>query len=96
MLIVSQDEFVTVNNENIEALGIAESKQKNNKEHAIVANTISKERYLLGVYKDEKRAKEVLQEIVEFYETSKRYECSSNNGLTIFIKNTFTYEMPKE
>ena len=67
MLIVSQDEFITVNNENIEALGIAESKQKDNKEHAIVANTISKERYLLGVYKTEKRAKEVVQEIIKTY-----------------------------
>ena len=51
---------------------------------------------VLGFYKTEERAKEVLQEIIKFYEILKRYECSSNNGLTLFTKDTFVYEMPLE
>lgn len=48
----------------------------------------------LGEYKTEERAKEVLQEIWNFYENAKRYECSSNNGMTVFFEKRFTYEMP--
>ena len=50
----------------------------------------------VGKYESEERAKEVLQELWEFYEISKRYECSSNNGITIFLTPKFTYQMPKE
>ncbi len=49
----------------------------------------------LGEYKTEERAKEVLQEIWEFYEIAKRYECSSNNSITIFLKPKFEYQMPE-
>lgn len=49
----------------------------------------------LGEYETEERAKEVLQEIWEFYEISKRYECSSNNGITIFFNPKFAYQMPE-
>ena len=45
---------------------------------------------LLGFYKTEERAKEVLKEIVQFYEISKRYETA------LFMEKTFVYEMPKE
>lgn len=50
----------------------------------------------LGEYKTEERAKEVLKEIWKFYEISKRYECSSNNGITLFLEPTFAYQMPEE
>ena len=49
----------------------------------------------LGEYKTEERAKEVLKEIWEFYEMSKRYECSSNISMTIFLEPKFAYQMPE-
>ena len=50
----------------------------------------------LGEYDTEERAKEVLQELWEFYEIAKRYECSSNNGITIFLEPKFSYVMPEK
>ena len=50
----------------------------------------------IAKYETKKRAKEVLQEIWEFYETSKRYECSSNNCITIFLEPKFAYQMPEK
>lgn len=52
--------------------------------------------YVLGNYSTQERAKEVLKEIWKFYEISKRYECSSNNGITIFLEPKFAYQMPEE
>lgn len=48
----------------------------------------------LGEYKTEERAKEILQEIIEFYEISRTYE--SKNGVIVFRDNKFIYEMPEE
>lgn len=50
----------------------------------------------VGKYKTEERAKEVLKEIWKFYEILKRYECSSNNFITIFLEQKFAYQMPEE
>ena len=52
--------------------------------------------YVLGNYSTQERAKEVLKEIWKFYEISKRYECSSNNGITIFLEPKFAYQMPEK
>lgn len=52
--------------------------------------------YVLGNYSTQERAKEVLKEIWKFYEISKRYECSNNNGITIFLEPKFAYQMPEE
>lgn len=49
----------------------------------------------LGEYATEERAKEVLEEIWNFYENAKRYECSNNNGITVIFGKRFTYEMPR-
>ena len=93
MIIVSQDKDEIVNFDNIGKIYIDYS--NGNYE---VSCTDIKGCYLtrLGEYKTEERAKEVLQEIIEFYEILKRHECSSNNGRTLFIKETFVYEMPLE
>lgn len=50
----------------------------------------------VGKYESEERAKEVLQELWKFYEIAKIYECSSNNGTTIFLEPKFTYAMPEK
>ena len=91
MIIVSQDKDKIINYDNVQLLWINEH----------ILNKTIKTFYIyadhdfLGEYKTEERAKEVLQEIWEFYEIVKRYECSSDNGIAIFLKNTFTYQMPE-
>ena len=48
----------------------------------------------LGEYETKERAKEILQEIWEFYETVERYK--SSNGMAIVFEKSYVYEMPKE
>ena len=48
----------------------------------------------LGEYETEERAKEILQDICEFYETVERYK--SSNGMAIVFGKSYVYEMPKE
>ena len=99
MIIVSQDKKEIIIFHNFIAIWIEDVNNVDNlvdwgiKAHSVNGNDFI---YILGRYKTEERAKEVLQEIIEFYEISKRHECSSNNGITLFIKETFVYEMPLE
>lgn len=93
MIIVSQDKEKIVNFDNVNMILVREKK--------IISfdntfNSGTDDGDLIGVYETKERAKEVLKEIYEFYEVAKRYECSSNNGLTIFLEERFVYEMPKE
>lgn len=93
MIVVSQDKEGIVNFDNVNMILVREKK--------IISfdntfNSGTDDGDLIGVYETKERAKEVLKEIYEFYEVAKRYECSSNNGLTIFLEERFVYEMPKE
>ena len=90
MIIVSQDKTRTINFDRVEILGI------NIDDNTKIACCFNDGKVLLGKYKTEERAKEILQEIIKFYEVSERYKCSSNNGITIFTQKTFVYEMPGE
>lgn len=98
MIIVNQDKnnilnFSNLQNVRIEPYGTHE---KGKKIYKIFAGNFEGYATKLGTYETEERAKEVLQEIWDFYETAKRYECSSNISVTIFLGKKFTYEMPKE
>lgn len=95
MIIVSQDRRMIINFENIVGVLI----RKNVKEDIYQIQCKSeneKNARIIGKYKTEERAKEILQEIYEFYEIAKRFECSSNNGVTIFTEPRFAYSMPEE
>ena len=94
MIIVSQDKDKIINFDNLTQVYITQDEEE--KAYFIRFETVDSLYDDLGEYKTEERAKEVLQEIWNFYETAKRYECSSNNGITIFLEKKFTYEMPKE
>ena len=98
MIIVSQDKTNILNFSNIQSVRIEPygTHIKGKKIYKIFAG--NSEGYVteLGTYDTEERAKEVLQEIWKFYEISKRYECSSNNGITLFLEPTFAYQMPEE
>ena len=96
MIIVSQDKRTIFNMKNVEAIGIGCPLENNEGKFLKLANTSSDNQYTIAEYNTEERAKEVSQEIVKFYEVSERFKCSSNNGITIFIQDTFVYEMPGE
>ena len=93
MIIVSQKKNSITNFDNVTNIEI----DKLEDDGFLIKCQITNKMYVnVGFYKTEKRAKEVLQEIIKFYEISKRYECSSNNGITLFTEKTFVYEMPEE
>lgn len=98
MIIVSQDKTNILNFSNIQNVRIEPygTHIKGKKIYKIFAGNSEGYATELGTYDTEERAKEVLQEIWKFYEISKRYECSSNNGITLFLEPTFAYQMPEE
>ena len=98
MIIVSQDKCTIVNLDNIKTIEL--DRETDFKSIIIFRETNEVETgvcgLLIGHYTTRERAKEVLQELWEFYEIAKRYECSSNNGVTIFLTPKFTYQMPEK
>ncbi len=82
MIIVSQDGLRI--SENME-IGIY-PEYSIEKPYKINYYKIENDYMILGEYKTEERAKEVLQEIIERYDSIKRYD----------IHTTFVYEMPLE
>lgn len=91
MIIINQDKNNVINYDNVKSLWI----EDNVLDETNTTFYINADEDFLGEYKTEERAKEVLKEIWEFYEISKRYECSSNNGITLFLEPTFAYQMPE-
>ena len=95
MIIVSQEKDGIINFDNILVIRLStdfETKKKT----IIYVDCVGDEHFGIGKYDTEERAKEVLQEIWKFYEIAKRYECSSNNGITIFLEPKFSYVMPEK
>lgn len=95
MLLVSQEKDGIINLDNVLVIRLS-TDFETNKKTIIYVDCIGDEHFGIGKYDTEARAKEVLQEIWKFYEISKRYECSSNNGITIFLEPKFAYKMPEE
>lgn len=91
MIIVSQDKKATVIFENIELLGIGNPLENNNGLFAIIANAITDNQYILGEYKNEQRAKEVLQKIINRYVNWENLKAGRHTGVC-----GPKYEMPKE
>lgn len=97
MIIVSQDKDNIVNFDNIVSIGINDFDiDRETTFQRITAETMGTTT-VLGDYKTESRAKEVLQEIVIVYVNSKK----ANEGNTLFggfqwIPADTLYEMPKE
>lgn len=90
MIIVSQDKDTIINHDNVQLLWINKNiLNKTNKTFYIYAD-----HDFLGEYKTEERAKEVLQELWQFYETVERYK--SSNGMAIVFEKRYAYEMPED
>ncbi len=85
MIIISQDKDLIINFDNVTVIGIAQSDEKE-----IDSITVDGEEQFLAEYKTEKRAKEVLQEIINKY---RQWNQDANNAVTTIPK---VYEMPKE
>lgn len=90
MIIVSQDKKGIINFNNIMSINIIDAEKDGwliSAAFLIGIDDIYRE---LGYYKTEKRAQEVLQEIVSKY---RQYNLDNNKAVTILPK---VYEMPKE
>ena len=86
MIIVSQDKKSIVENLN---LGIR-SAGEYNQNYTIYNTEIGED---LGEYATEKRAKEVLQEIIKSYRDYRTAEC---DGYTNVLQETAVFDMPEE
>lgn len=92
MIIVSQDRKSIYNFENIKSIDVAGNSI------CITDNILKDKGAEIGQYKTEKRAKEVLEEIMKNYEISIDYKYNQ----TLFVKDleeyrqSLVYKMPKE
>lgn len=82
MIIVSQDKKAIVNYDKVQEIYISDK--------YISINFELNNNEVIGQYKTEARAKEVLQEIINKY---RQWNKDANNAVTIIPK---VYEMPKE
>ena len=99
MIIVSQKGDLILNFDNAMDIHI-DTKETHRKIYAIGSIQVQ---YMLGEYKTEKRAKEVLDEIVNTRAIAEIYKCSNDNTQDIVDKKMLeenlifdTYEMPEE
>ena len=89
MIIVEQDKTYLVNFDNVEQITLAVDREE--KEYGVIATTTSNEEIVMGIYKTEERAKEVLQEIITRYENWENLKAGQPTGVC-----SPKYEMPKE
>ena len=89
MIIVEQDKTYLVNFDNVEQVTLAVDKE--GKKYAVIVTTTSNEEIVMGIYKTEERAKEVLGEIVESYTNWNNLVYGQPTGVC-----SPKYEMPKE
>lgn len=89
MIIVEQDKTYLINFENTAQISLAVNEKED--AYAIMAQTIDEEQTVLGVYKTEERAKEVLQEIITRYKNWENLKAGQPTGLCLPV-----YEMPEE
>ena len=95
MIIVNQDKNKIVNFSNLTQIYISHC-EEDNTGYYLRFETVDSLYDDLGEYATEKRAKEVLQEIIKAYiESKKVQEDTSMFGFSIIPRNTY-YEMPKE
>ena len=90
MIIVSQNKMTIYNFDNINSIFI-----NSDNEIRIIDNNYIEGYYgdLLGLYKTEKRAKEVLQKLIQSY---REYRTAEVDGYTNVLEETAVFEMPKE
>ena len=90
MIIVSQDKRHSWNYENLEEIYVPEEVME---EWCIKVTTLRGDTYVIGYYKTEERAKEILQKIIQKYEST---QSKLGNTYISLEKYDFVYEMPEE
>lgn len=100
MLIVSQNEDVIINFDNVECINIVADLDEIGKVTYKLYYETSTKREELGTYATEERAKEVLVEIIQYFYNTEILKCKSDffyiDDLNRLQENAFVYEMPKE
>ena len=98
MLIVSQDKTELINFSNIVRLGVS-----NNTQGQVlieVHNFYDDFETVIGLYRTEERASEVLKEIAQCYANTEQYKCICNTAnaefLNDLLENAFIYAMPEK
>lgn len=95
MIIVSQDKYNILNFDTTVNIGVEEVTTLNDVVQISAqtnGNTI-----ILGKYKDEERAKEILQEIVKNYVLTEQYKVEDERTrINLMMEGVLLYEMPKE
>lgn len=98
MIIISQDKEKIVNFSNIQEMNIEECSTMKEGEVIwfYVINVEKNKDYQteIGRYSTKRRAKEVLQEIIEQYEYCQVLQ--EGHGISLSADNNYVYEMPKE
>lgn len=92
MIIVSQDKEIIINFDNVQAINV----HYQNKKQVCAWFNVDEDpngSVVLGEYKTEERAKEVLQEIITAYRDYRTAEC---DGYTNVLQETAVFEMPEE
>lgn len=89
MIIIEQDKTYFVNFNNVSQVTLAVNKEE--EEYAVMVQTIDEEELIMGIYKTEERAKEVLEEITERYTNWNNLVYGQPTGVC-----SPKYEMPKE
>lgn len=97
MLIISQDKVANINYDNIEAMYMLKKDDK------IEINVRGNYDYTIGIYKTEKRAIQILDEITEVYKDTKTYEYANDalketmiEEMEKYNQEPFIFRMPKE
>ena len=90
MIIVSQDRKSIYNFENIKSIDIVDN------EIYQTDNSLADRWTRIGQYETEERAKEVLQEIIKYYNLLKKDSVYAMGDSGFIFEEKFYYEMPKE
>ena len=95
MIIISQNEELIINNNNITSIYI-EFVEYEKIKYRLTAEMVTSSEIILGEYKTEERSKEILQEIVRKYKLgTNKIKIKTSRGAEIVERNII-YEMPKE
>lgn len=95
MIIISQNEELIINNNNITSI-YREFVEYEKIKYRLIAEMVTSSEIILGEYKTEERSKEILQEIVRKYKLgTNKIKIKTSRGAEIVERNII-YEMPKE
>lgn len=96
MLIVSQDKTMSLNLDNIEAIGVGNPLEDNDGKFQILVNTTSDNQYPIAEYETEERAKEIMMQIVKWQSILKKNSVLAMADKGYTFPQKYYFEMPEE